>query len=115
MALAGFACAIVTCIFTMIVIDVAVRMGCTMLYRVSGGTTSCSPPSFTLAVVEYALLWFAMCSAPWLVRQRGHVIIEAVVSVLPNLVRRAMAKIVYFVCLCASLLFVYYSAALVSG
>jgi C4-dicarboxylate transporter DctQ subunit len=96
-ALAYGACAIVTVIFTMIVIDVSIR---------SMGFT---PPSFTLAVVEYALLYFAMFCAPYLVRNRGHVVIEALVTQLPHLVRTVLAKIVYLVCMCVSLLFAYYS------
>ena len=64
-ALAYFACAIVTCMFVMIVTDVTIR------------TLGFTPPSFTLSVVEYALLYFAMCCAPYLVRHRGHVTIEA--------------------------------------
>ncbi len=100
MALAVFACAVVTLIFVMIVTDVSVR---------SLGFT---PPSFTLSVVEYALLYFAMCCAPYLVRHRGHVTIEALVSVLPDMVRRALAKVVYLVCFLAALLFTYYSGEL---
>ena len=74
-ALAYFACVIVTCIFVMIVIDVSMR------------TLGFTPPGFTLSVVEYALLYFAMCCAPYLVRHKGHVTIEALVSVLPPDVR----------------------------
>lgn len=111
-ALAYFACAIVTLIFTMIVIDVSVRAGCTASYNLFGDDYACSPPSFTLAVVEYALLWFAILAAPYLVRQRGHVTIEAVVSILPDAVRRVMAKIVYTVCVAISLLFAYFSMEL---
>lgn len=111
-ALAYFACAIVTLIFSMIVIDVSVRAGCTASFKLFGDDYACSPPSFTLAVVEYALLWFAMSCAPYLVRQRGHVTIEALVSVLPAAVRQVMAKIVYTVCFAISLMFAYYSAEL---
>jgi C4-dicarboxylate transporter, DctQ subunit len=99
-ALAYFACALITLIFSMIVIDVSIR------------TLGFTPPSFTLAVVEYALLWFAMSSAPYLVRQRGHVTIEALVSALPHRVRWVLAKIVYTVCIAVSLLFTYYSGEL---
>ena len=100
MALAYGACAIVTLMFTMIVIDVSIR------------TLGFTPPSFTLAVVEYALLYFAMFCAPYLVRHRGHVVIEALVSTLPDVIRSALAKIVYVVCIAVSLLFAYYSLVL---
>ena len=111
-ALAYFACAIVTLIFSMIVIDVSVRAGCTASYNLFGDDYACSPPSFTLAVVEYALLWFAMSCAPYLVRHRGHVTIEALVSVVPAQVQRVMAKTVYLVCFTISLMFAYYSTEL---
>ncbi len=111
-ALAYFACAVVTCIFAMIVIDVLVRASCTALFKITDGGIRCSPPSFTLAVVEYALLWFAMCSAPYLVRYRGHVTIEALVSVLPPVIRTKLAKIVYLTCFSVAMLFAYYSGEL---
>ena len=94
-ALAWFACALIPCMFIMIVTDVSIR---TLGYR---------PPLFTSSVVEYALLYLAMCSAPWLVRERGHVVIEALVTVLPPGIRAALAKLVYLVCALVSFLFAY--------
>ena len=94
-ALAWFACALIPCMFTMIVIDVSIR------------TFGLRPPLFTSSVVEYALLYLAMCSAPWLVRERGHVVIEAGVAVLPDFLRKPLAKIVYLVCAGVSFLFAY--------
>ncbi len=99
-ALAYFACAIVACVFVMIVTDVSMR------------SMGISPPPFTLSVVEYSLLYFAMCCAPYLVRHKGHVTIEALVSVLPVVIRVILAKIVYFACVCVALLFAYYSLEL---
>jgi TRAP-type C4-dicarboxylate transport system permease small subunit len=93
--LAWFACAIIPCMFTMIVVDVSIR------------TFGYSPPLFTSSVVEYALLYLAMGSAPWLVRERGHVVIEALVAVLPDTVRQPLAKAVYLICAAASFLFAY--------
>ncbi len=98
--MAYFACAIVACVFVMIVTDVSMR------------SMGISPPPFTLSVVEYSLLYFAMCCAPYLVRHKGHVTIEALVSVLPVVIRVILAKIVYFACVCVALLFAYYSLEL---
>jgi TRAP-type C4-dicarboxylate transport system permease small subunit len=84
--LVWIACALIPCIFTMIVIDVSIR------------TIGFTPPLFTSTVVEYALLYVAMFSAPWLVRQKGHVAIEAMVAMLPPAIREGLAKAVYFVC-----------------
>ena len=94
-ALAWFACALIPCMFLMITIDVSIR---TLGYR---------PPLFTSSVVEYALLYLAMCSAPFLVREKGHVVIEALVTVLPDSIRQPLAKIVYLTCMLASFLFAY--------
>lgn len=94
-ALAWFACALIPCMFLMITIDVSIR------------TFGFRPPLFTSSVVEYALLYLAMFSAPWLVRERGHVVIEAVVSFLSDSIRRPLAKLVYLVCALASFLFTY--------
>lgn len=102
LALAYGACAVIAAIFCMIVVDVSIR------------TAGYGPPSFTLSVVEYALLYFTMFAAPYLVRNRGHVVIEALVTVLPQNVRTVLAHIVYFVCMCLALLFTWYSIELLS-
>jgi TRAP-type C4-dicarboxylate transport system permease small subunit len=81
--------------FVMITVDVSIR---TLGYR---------PPLFTSSVVEYALLYMAMCSAPWLVRERGHVVIEALVAALPESIQKPLAKTVYVVCATVSFLFAY--------
>ena len=101
-ALAYVSCFIVTTIFLMIVIDVSIR------------TLGITPPGLTLTYVEYALLYFAMCSAPWLVRERGHVAIEAVVTILPRPFQVFLAKLCYLLCVVASAMFAYYSTILLA-
>lgn len=96
-ALAYVACAVIPCLFTMIVIDVSMR------------TLGFTPPLFTSSIVEYALLYIAMFSAPWLVREKGHVAIEALVSALPASAQRVLAKIVYAVCTFTAILFTYFA------
>ena len=99
-ALAYLASAIIPCIFTMIVIDVSIR------------TIGITPPLFTSSIVEYGLLYVAMFSAPWLVRQKGHVAIEALVSVLPPGVQLTLAKFMYLICCVSALLFAYFALQL---
>jgi C4-dicarboxylate transporter DctQ subunit len=70
-------------VFVLIVVDVTIR------------TLGMIPPPFTLSVVEYVLLWFTMLAAPWLVRIKGHVFIDAVTQFLPGPVKLVVAKIVY--------------------
>ncbi len=96
-ALAWAASAVIPCLFTMIVVDVSLR------------TVGVTPPLFTSSVVEYALLYIAMFAAPWLVREKGHVAIEAVVSILPNGVRLPLAKLVYTTCTLAAALFTFFA------
>ena len=95
-ALSWVACALIPLMFMGITVDVLMR------------TAGFTPPLFTSSVVEYALLYLAMCSAPWLVRERGHVAIEALVSSMPDNVRRPLAKFVYLVCGCVCILFAWF-------
>ena len=99
-ALSWVACAIIPFMFTMITIDVLIR------------TAGVTPPLWTSSVVEYGLLYLAMCSAPWLARERGHVAIEALVSVMPPDVRQILAKLVYLVCGAAAVMFAWFSLEL---
>ena len=99
-ALSWVACAIIPCMFTMITIDVLIR------------TAGVTPPLWTSSVVEYGLLYLAMCSAPWLARERGHVAIEALVSVMSPAVRQPLAKMVYLICGVAAVMFAWFSLEL---
>ena len=53
-----------------------------------------------------------MLAAPWLVRIKGHVFIDAVTQLLPKTVQRVLAKIVYLICVCSALVFCYFSLML---
>ena len=88
-------------IFILIVVDVAIRM--------VGHWIGVQPWIYSSGVVEYGLLWFAMLAAPWLVRIKGHVFIDAVTQLLPPEIQGALAKLVYLICVCSSLVFCYFS------
>jgi C4-dicarboxylate transporter DctQ subunit len=45
------------------------------------------PPGFTVAAVEYILLYFVLLSAPYLVRIKGHVLTDMVFQRLPQSIR----------------------------
>jgi len=62
------------------------------------------------AMAEYALLFSTMCGAPWLVRIKGHVVVESLTLAVSPAIRFVMAKCVYVVCILLSLLFVYYGS-----
>ena len=86
--------------FVMIVVDVTMRI------------VGLQPPLFTIAVVEYILLWFAMLAAPWLVRIKGHVFIDAVTQFLPRLIKTIVAKIVYSICIISSSIYCFHATGL---
>jgi C4-dicarboxylate transporter, DctQ subunit len=86
--------------FVMIVIDVSMRI------------MGFSPPAFTIAIVEYILLYFTMLAAPWLVRIKGHVFIDAITQFFPPLIKMLAAKLVYTICIVSASIFCYYSFGL---
>jgi C4-dicarboxylate transporter, DctQ subunit len=99
-ALAALAAALIGVACVLIVVDVTIR------------TLGIPPPDYTIAVVEYELLYITMFAAPYLVRQRGHVYIDALVARLPPALERAVAKLAYAVAIAVSLIYAWYSAQL---
>jgi C4-dicarboxylate transporter DctQ subunit len=79
----------------LIVIDVGMRI------------LELDPLVFILTTVEYILLYFTMLAAPWLVRIKGHVFIDAVTQFMPPAVKRVIAKLVYLACITASSIYCY--------
>ena len=79
----------------LIVIDVFMRV------------TGLDPWLFILTTVEYILLWFTMLAAPYLVRIKGHVFIDAVTQFFPPTIKKVVAKVVYLACVIASLIYCY--------
>ncbi len=60
------------------------------------------PPASTVALTEYALLYFTMAAAPWLVRTRGHIVVEVLHSRLGGGSRAVVDKIILAICLVVS-------------
>ena len=94
-ALAVLAGAAIALAFVLIVVDVTIRA---VGYR---------PPAFTSAVVEYTLLYFTLLAAPYLVRRKGHVYVDALVSRLTGRPRWVVEKFVYLICVVTSLAFTF--------
>lgn len=63
------------------------------------------PFRFTIAVVEYILLYFVLLVAPYLLRIRGHVMVDFVVKHLAGFPRIVLESAVYLVCLAVCILF----------
>jgi len=92
-ALAALAAAAIVLGFVLIVLDVGLR------------ASGLRPFAFTSAVVEYVLLYFTLFAAPWLVRNKGHVYVDALIARLSGRARWAAEKLAYLVCVATSLAF----------
>lgn len=55
--------------------------------------------AWVVAVTEYALLYVTGLGAPWLLREKGHVSMEAFRALLPAAVNRAVERVVAALCL----------------
>lgn len=87
--LAGIAAALVALMFLAIVYDVATRnLGVLTI-------------TWVVALTEYGLIYVTTLAAPWLLRERGHVAMEAVRTLVPPSVAAWLEKLVLALCLVA--------------
>lgn len=70
-----------------------------IVYDVIARNLGLQPPASTVALTEYALLYFTMAAAPWLVRTRGHIVVEVLHSRLTGNMRRVADKLTLFICI----------------
>jgi len=61
---------------------------------------------------EYFLLLIPLLGAPWLVREKGHIYIELLVTALPAQVRRALLMIVVVACIAVALILAWFGGAI---
>jgi len=57
------------------------------------------PPQWTIPVTEVVLLYIGILGAPYMVRTKGHILVEAVIMNVPDAIHKAMAKVVYLACI----------------
>ncbi len=72
--------------------------------------TGYKPLQWYSAFTEYSLLFMTMMGAPWLVRIKGHVVVESLALAMPPALRLVMAKFAYLLCVLLSISFVWYGA-----
>jgi C4-dicarboxylate transporter DctQ subunit len=89
--LAGFAGAIIAGVCLLIVYDVIAR------------NLGLQPPRSTVALTEYALLYFTMAAAPYLVRTKGHIVVEVVYQRVSDSFQEHLDKIILVFCSLISL------------
>lgn len=88
--LAGLAGAMIAGVCLLIVYDVIAR------------NLGLQPPRSTVALTEYALLYFTMAAAPYLVRVKGHIVVEVVYQRLGSGVQKYFDKAILIFCAAVS-------------
>lgn len=101
LGLAGVAGVVLAMMCTLIIFDVTLR------------NLGLQPPRATVAITEYALLYFTMFAAPYLVRTRGHVVVRVIYDRLQPGTKRFMETGVYVLCAAVSFCITYISGSLV--
>jgi len=74
-----------------------------IVYDVIARNLGLQPPASTVALTEYALLYFTMAAAPWLVRVRGHIVVELLHSRLTGRIRAGADRLILVICIVTSL------------
>jgi TRAP-type C4-dicarboxylate transport system permease small subunit len=96
-ALAVVAGIIMAAIFVGVIADVTIR------------NLGYQSPAAIEPMCEFGLLYITMLGSPWLLRNKGMIIVESLRLVLPGRVRRVLEVTVYFICAIASATLAWYS------
>lgn len=83
-----------------------------ILYDVAQRSFGLRPPSWTSALSEYAMLYMTMLAAPALVRQRGHVAVDSLITRLAPAAQAWVGRLIYFFCVVICVLLACYGAAM---
>ena len=87
----------------LVIVDVLVR------------ATRLASLNFTVAFVEYILLYFVLLAAPYLVRERGHVVADMIRSRMHGAAQLYLEKAIYLLCIVVSLVFAWTGLMLMIG
>jgi len=72
------------------------------------------PSAWFFLSTEYAMFYLTLLGAPWLVRQKGHVHIELLTSILPPLALQVVSRLVALLCVAVSVVLAWKGFDLVS-
>jgi len=78
--------------------------GLLIVYDVIARNLGLQPPASTVALTEYAMLYFTMAAAPYLVRTKGHIVVEVIYQRLPDALQRWLGRAVVTLCASVSLI-----------
>lgn len=86
---------------------VAIMVG--IVFQASARTLGYSGSSHVFTFTEYGLLYITMAAAPWLARERGHVFIEILTSIVSPTVRDKLSRTVAFLCMLTCVILAWYA------
>lgn len=69
-----------------------------IVYDVIARNLGLQPPRSTVALTEYALLYFTMAAAPYLVRVKGHIVVEVVYQRLGDKFQKHLDRAILVFC-----------------
>jgi TRAP-type C4-dicarboxylate transport system permease small subunit len=72
-------------------------------------TLAFQPPPWTIAGSEFVMLYVTVLGAPYMVRIKGHVFVEALIMNLSHGVRRVLEKLIYALCLALCLFLAWFA------
>jgi C4-dicarboxylate transporter DctQ subunit len=67
-------------------------------YDVIARNAGMQPPASTVALTEYAMLYFTMAAAPYLVRAKGHIVVEVLYQRLPGKLQQRLDAAILVLC-----------------
>jgi TRAP-type C4-dicarboxylate transport system permease small subunit len=72
-------------------------------------TVGLAPPPWTVAGSEFIMLYVTVLGAPYMVRIKGHVFVEALIMNVPQRAKRVLEKAIYVLCLALSLFLAWFA------
>lgn len=75
-----------------------------IVYDVVARNLGLQPPASTVALTEYAMLYFTMAAAPYLVRTKGHIVVEILYQRLSPAAKRSLDRLVLVLCMLVALI-----------
>ena len=75
-----------------------------IVYDVVARNLGLQPPASTVALTEYAMLYFTMAAAPYLVRTKGHIVVEILYQRLSSAAKRRLDQLILLLCMLVALI-----------
>jgi TRAP-type C4-dicarboxylate transport system permease small subunit len=79
-----------------------------IIYDVTLRELGFRPPTWTIGLSEYALLYSTVLAAPWLLRERGHVVVTVLLGALPTGPKRAIGRVICLIGAAVCLIIAWY-------